>query len=77
MKLLKIRTPIWKTKSIGIAEKKLKDELKIKIEYKDKYGNKTFPDTYTMDSEKIKTYPIQWRKGVKLFIVPIEDLDII
>jgi hypothetical protein len=77
MKTLKIKEPIWISKSIGIAEKRLDANLKITISYKDKYGNKVYPNTYTMLPEKIKTYRTQYIRGNRIYIVPIQDLTVI
>ena len=48
---LKIREPIWLSKSIGIASKRAFADLEIEITYKDKAGNRVYPATY-----KIRKY---------------------
>jgi hypothetical protein len=77
MKILKIREPIWKfPRSIGIASKELSEEsVQIEITYKTKDGKRLFPDIYEMKSHIIKRFPTQRRKGVTLYIVPIEALN--
>jgi len=75
--LLKIKEPIWMSKSIGIAAKRLFAPLEIEITYKDNYGNKVFPATYCISNEKVIKYPHQYIGKNKIYIVPIEDLDII
>jgi len=78
MKTLKIHSPIWSSMSIGIAHFRVSDDLKIQILYKDKYGNRKFPDTYFMSKEKIITYPTKIiHKNIRLYIIPIKDLEII
>ena len=71
-----IRQPIWKNKSVGIAERKLADKTTIEILYRDRSGNKVFPEIYSITKEKAMTYPTQVRKGTVLRIIPISDLDI-
>lgn len=78
MKTLKIHSPIWSTMSIGIAHFRVSDDLKIEILWKDKYGNRKFPNFYFMKKEKIMTYPTKIiHNGIKLFIIPIKDLEVI
>ncbi len=69
--MLEIKVTIWSTKSIGIAvEKRFQD---IQITYKDKEGNRLYPDTYEAVGDKLLDYP---RDGKKSFIrvIPIADL---
>jgi len=73
---LKIKEPIWISKSIGIAEKRAFADLEIEIMYKDKYHNRVFPATYIITKEKIVTYPVRYCGKTKLYIVPISDLTI-
>ena len=74
---LRIREPIWISKSIGIAEKRTFADLEIEIMYKDKYGNKVYPATYKITKEKIITYPCRYIGKNRIHIVPIKDLTII
>jgi len=71
---LKIREPIWKSNSIGIAAFRAIDDLEITIDYKDKSGNKVFPSKYYILKEEIIKYPVQYCGKVKLHIVPIGEL---
>jgi hypothetical protein len=73
---LKIREPIYCSKSIGIAEKRAFADLEITILAKDRSGNLIYPAKYFIKKEKIITYPFKYYSGVKLFIVPIKDLEI-
>jgi len=75
--ILKIREPIWISRSIGIASKRAFADLKIEITYKDKYGNKVFPAQYFIKAEKIITYPCRYIGKNRIHIVPIRDLTII
>ena len=80
MKLLNkiiIHTPIWNSKSIGIAERKMNSSyVEIKIDYKLKDGSYMYPESFIIDSRLAKTYPVQYAKGTKLHIIPISDLEI-
>ena len=71
-----IKCPIWKTKSIGIAESRLKEnDLIVDIEYKTSDGKKLYPNTYLVNKDFAKKYPRQNVSGVNLIIIPIKDLD--
>ena len=74
---LKIREPIWITKSIGIASKRAFADLEIEITYKDKAGNRVYPATYKITKEKIITYPCRYIGKNRIHIVPIKDLEIL
>ncbi len=74
--LLKIREPIWLSKSIGIASKRLFADLEIDILYKDKHGNRVYPATYKITKEKAKTYPFRYIGRNRIYIIPIKDLEI-
>jgi len=74
---LKIKEPIWISRSVGIATKRAFADLEIEIMYKDSYGNKVYPATYKITKEKIITYPYRYIGGNRIYIVPIKDLTII
>ena len=75
MKKYTIKSPIWKTKSIGIADYRLTDDLLVDISYKDKSGNVLFPGEFLVKKDIAKNYPIQKIKGnLNLHIIPINDL---
>ena len=71
-----IKTPIWKTKSIGIAEQRLNNDLLVEIEYKQTNGNRLYPDTYIVRKNTIDNYQRQIVKGNNLVIIPISELEI-
>jgi len=71
---LKIKEPIWISRSIGIAAKRAFADLEIEIMYKDRYGNRVFPGIYKIAKEKIITYPYRYIGGNRIYIVPIQDL---
>jgi len=74
---LKIKEPIWISRSVGIAAKRAFADLEIEIMYKDKFGNRVYPATYKITKEKIITYPYRYIGGNRIYIVPIKDLTII
>lgn len=50
----------------------------IEITYKDKQGNRLYPNTYVIDKGKALCYPTQILDGgIKLRIIPIDDLEIL
>jgi len=74
---LKIKEPIWISRSIGIAAKRAFADLEIEILYKDKYGNRVYPGIYKITKEKIIQYPFRYIGKNRIYIVPIKDLTII
>ena len=76
MNKYKIKTPIWKTKSIGIAEQRLNDDLLVEIEYKQSDGNRLYPYTYIVRKDTTDKYPKQRVMGNDLVIIPISELEI-
>lgn len=78
MTKITIREPIWKSRSIGIAEDKMTSRLlAIEITYITKDGKRLYPNILYIDREKASKYPIQLWKGYKLYIIPIADLEVI
>ena len=70
-----IKEPIWATKSVGIADYRLKDDLLVDISYKDKSGSLLFPGEFLIKKDIAKTYPTQKLRGnLILYIIPIDDL---
>jgi hypothetical protein len=77
MREIIIHSLIWATQSVGVAEDKVDDDLCIKIDYKNKFGDLLYPDMYFIKKEKVFSYPTQTWKGKKLYIIPIKDLEIL
>lgn len=70
-----IKAPIWKTESIGVNKKIIKDDLLIEITYTKTDGERLYPHVYYMRKDVALRYPIQEVSGgVKLHIIPIHDL---
>ena len=45
-------------------------------EYKDKNGNRLYPDIYIAKKELVKKFPVKFIRGIKLHVVPIAKLKI-
>lgn len=69
-----IKVPIWFTRSVGIADSKIVDDLKVVISYTDSSGERIWPKPLYISQTRARMYPVQIRKGTKLRIIPIEDL---
>lgn len=69
-----IHSPIWKTRSIGIADYKITENMVIEIDYVNKDGQRLYPGKYYLSKCSALKYPTQIVKGVKLRMIPIEDL---
>jgi len=79
MESIKIKAPIWKKpRSVGIASYKITGNLKIEILYKDKSGEKLYPNPFYITKEKALSYPTQYlsKHDLTLYIIPIKDLDL-
>lgn len=71
-----IKEPFWKEKAVGIAEDIITNDICVTIDYKNKYGTKTYPYKYFMAKEKALTYPKFMRKGRVLRIIKIDDMEV-
>jgi len=74
---IKIRSPIWKSRAVGIAERHLlgSGDIFVEILYKNIDKVRIYPGIYTMSKAKARLYPKQVVKGVILFIIPILEFD--
>jgi len=73
--MISIKTPIWATRSIGIAEHKLHEgENEVEILYKDQSGQRLYPGTFTVLRNQAMRCPVQIVKNVRLRIIPIANL---
>ena len=77
--IIQIRTPIWKSRSVGISHAHLKKTetdggtLIVEILYENVHGERLFPGMHYIPVTEAMTYPTQIVKGVKLHIIPIDD----
>jgi hypothetical protein len=74
MQRVVIHQPIWKTRSIGIAEHRIVDDLIVEIDYRTKDGQLLYPHTYFIARAAAMRYPVQEMRGLRLRIIPIDDL---
>ena len=76
MNRYEIKEPIWKTRSVGIAEHRLKKDLLVDIIYRNKDGQRVYHDTYIVREGSTLNYPSQNIKGNKVYWIPISELEI-
>ena len=76
MNRYEIKEPIWKTRSVGIAEHRLKKDLLVDIIYRNKDGQSVYHDTYIGREGSTLNYPSQNIKGNKVYWIPISELEI-
>lgn len=79
--MISIKYPIWKSRSVGIAEHKLSfGDNEVQILYRQKkgasFGEKIYPHTYLVSGKDAARYPVQVVRGVRLRIIPIADMRI-
>lgn len=77
---LTIKEPIWSTRSLGIAEQRVKGDtmMEVRVSYKDKQGNLMYPYRFLMQTTQIRKYPTKVvRGGVRVHIVPIKDFGVV
>ena len=78
MNVVNIKEPIWKNRTVGIAESKIgKSGVVVNILYKDKMGNKVFPNKYHCSVEMAKKAPRMLRRGNALRLIRIADLEVL
>jgi hypothetical protein len=80
---IQIDKPIWNggRYCVGIASYRVAlgdNDIEIMYQWKkgERAGKRKFPDVYTITGKQIATYPIQVWKGVRLHIIPVNDLTI-
>jgi hypothetical protein len=74
--LVRIKEPIWSTKSVGIAEEIIlrASETHVEILYENIRGWRLWPNEYVISKEKALKYPVKMVKGRTLRIIPIAAL---
>ena len=70
----KIKKPIWSTKSVGLNENKLEKENTVEVLHRLSNGMRLYPLTYAISRVEAMEYPVQVVRGVRLRIVPINDM---
>lgn len=73
-----IKVPVWGGRKVGLASYKVAQHNSIEILVTDKDGNRIYPQPMYMSGAKIRTYPtepVRRNPHIKLYIVPINDLE--
>lgn len=73
---IEIETPIWATRSVGIAKDKITEEIEVEILYKDRHGKRCYPHTYIMSKARALGFPSQTIRGRELKIIPIAEFKV-
>ena len=78
MKTYVINKPIWDggigERAIGIA--KFRVPCLVEIDYKNKDGDRIYPDTYIVTASFAEKYPIKkMGKSPPLYVIPISELE--
>jgi hypothetical protein len=72
----KIKEPVWKDNSIGIADFRLREALLVDVTYKNKNKERIFPDTYIINNPNLVDRDYQTIQGRKIYKFLISELDI-
>tara|TARA_R110002153_G_C13070913_1_gene473275 strand:+ start:386 stop:649 length:264 start_codon:yes stop_codon:yes gene_type:complete len=72
----KIKEPVWKDNSIGIADFRLKEALQVDIIYKNKKKERIFPDTYIINNPNLVDRDYQTIQGRKIYKFLISELNV-
>lgn len=73
----KIKAPIWKNRTVGIAEHLLESHNTIEILYKNKEGKQIYPQIFGITKRQALRYPVQIIRGTRLRIIPINGLQVV
>jgi hypothetical protein len=71
-----IREPVWNDNSIGIAEFRLKNDLRVDIVYKNKNNERIFPDTYIIKNPNLTNREYQIISSNKIYKFLISELEV-
>ena len=71
-----IREPVWNDNSIGIAEFRLKNDLRVDIVYKNKNNERIFPDTYIIKNPNLINRDYQLIGGKRIYKILINELKV-
>lgn len=75
--VLTILAPRWKDRTVLLADWKIGLHNEIRITASRKDGSLFFPQPFYMSGEKVKTYPTQQHSQRRVYIVPIDDLEVL
>jgi len=73
---LRIFSPIWKTRSVGIATHLIRGNRGIEVEivYEKKDGTRLYPNPFYIPVEEVRCYPKQQIGNITVHIVPINAM---
>jgi hypothetical protein len=72
----KIKEPVWKDNSIGIADFRLREALLVDVTYKNKNKERIFPDTYIINNPNLVDRDYQTIQGRKIYKFLISELNV-
>lgn len=73
---IEIRSPRWKQRTVGVASFRVGHHNQIDITYKNKAGERLYPEPLYASGELIKSCETQQLpSGVLLYLVPISKLE--
>lgn len=78
--LFKIKSPVWGGRKVGLATFKIGQHNEIRIEHKNSQGELVYPLPFYISGEEARKYPIvpvRSNPNVKLYLIPINDLEIL
>lgn len=78
--LFEIRKPVWGGRKVGLASYKIAAHNRIDILYTDKEGRRIYPLPLYISGADARKYPMQAVRSnhnVKLYIIPINDLEVL
>ena len=75
---INIKAPIWNggdnRRKVGIAAHRMTSGiLEVKIGYKEE-TSELYPDPFYICKERAEKYPVQFVKGVKLYLIPLDQM---
>lgn len=77
--LFNINSPVWDGRKVGLHDKKIGLHNEINILYKNKAGERIYPNPMYISGDKARTYPTTQLKKYPIVLhwIPIADLEIL
>lgn len=72
-----ILAPRWKDRTVLLADWKIGTHNQIDITSARQDGVRFFPEPFYMSGDKIRSYPSQPHSQRKVYIVPLDDLEVL
>lgn len=77
MQYFDIKVPIWASRAVGLAEYKISNHNKIDITYKNKDGERVYPQTLYVSGQDARKYPLKKYGHLEVREIPIVSLSIL